>query len=538
MPWATCNMRRKLYTSLVATDATPTSGGSCRARVSKQLARTLFAHSVRKGGSARLDGSELPGCEEKGGLQSDFIDGLGEKLKWHVSKSYSFRRSSHINLQELRALAVEARDWTRPSWAGGHYLVQLGLCDSQVVIGAIGKGRSSSYKLNGIMRGMLGNCLVTGNSWALSFIGTHWNPGDYPSRRKPLPSFFTDGPVGPDDLVSPGPGAPDVCTDTATSLASTDYVTYAGSPSKLSATSSSTCIDTATATRATLAPVGAGDSSELPHSIAADRDTITFNTASKIVPSHSKGQVARGSPTVQRASEGTIGAASAKKFLPSHSATPGGLEVFSGGGRLTQAHLAAGMAMHPPVELQAGLDAFDPLWEAWLLAGLICWLWLAPPCSSFSPLRNLDPGGPLRPRGLPYGPPGSAEARLGNSLWRRALFLARLAHQLGIPVTIEHPQRSLAWRLKESQRLIALPGFQLHTFDHCMYSGREPRGSRNKKTTQLLTTAPWAASVCRRCDGRHPHTEPLRGKRAKAAGQYPEGFCSAWAAGCCRHGGR
>jgi len=87
-------------------------------------------------------------------------------------------------------LAVETRDWVRPSWAGGHGIIHLGLCDSSVTIGAIGKGRSSSYKINGILRGMLGPCLVTGNSWALNFIGTKWNPGDYPSRRKPLPEYY------------------------------------------------------------------------------------------------------------------------------------------------------------------------------------------------------------------------------------------------------------------------------------------------------------------------------------------------------------
>ena len=32
---------------------------------------------------------------------------------------------------------------------------------------------------------------------------------------------------------------------------------------------------------------------------------------------------------------------------------------------------------------------------------LLLWLWMAPPGGSFSPLRNLDHGGPLRPRGNP-----------------------------------------------------------------------------------------------------------------------------------------
>ena len=128
-----------------------------------------------------------PTIRKKGALRSDFIDGLSTELKWHVSKIYSFRQTSHINLQELRALAIETRDWTRPSCVCGHNIIQLGLCDSAIVIGALGKGRSSSCKLNGVLRGMLGPMLVTGNSWALNFIGTHANPADYSSRRKGLP---------------------------------------------------------------------------------------------------------------------------------------------------------------------------------------------------------------------------------------------------------------------------------------------------------------------------------------------------------------
>jgi hypothetical protein len=192
----------------------------------------------------------------------------------------------------------------------------------------------------------------------------------------------------------------------------------------------------------------------------------------------------------------------------------------------------ASMAVHSPVDLRHGLDAWNPRWEEWLLAGLVTWLWLAPPCCSFSPLRNLDRGGPLRPPSRPYGPPGCKETMLGNALWRRALALARLAHQLGIPVTIEHPNRSTAWRLRETHRLARLPGFHFATFDHCMYGGRAPAGSRNKKTTRLLTTAPWAQAACVRCDGGHVHSPPLRGGRATLAGEYPLGFCEAWAEGC------
>ena len=345
--------------------------------------------------------------EETNYSQSDVIDALGNQLKWRITKQYSFRETSQINLQELRDIKKEVTDWTCTCNDSIRGNIHCGLCDS-AVIGVVNKGRSSSYKLNGILRSMLCNMIVTGSTIALNYINTHFNPADYPSRGAPLPTEMT------------------------------------------------------------------------------------------------------GSAAVWGSNRA-------------------GLEVFAGSCGISRAHSNLGLRVDPPVEIAYGLDAFDASIERQLVENRIAWLWLAPPCSSFTPLTNFDIGGPLRPAGCPEGCEDNARVAEGNRIWRRAIALAELAYTCGVPVTMEHPKLSRAWGMKETQHSRQLPGMKYVHFDHCMYTGPIRTGLPNQKATRLLTSAPWAESVCVRCDHSHKHGEPLCGQRAKQAASYPGGFCQAWA---------
>jgi hypothetical protein len=150
LPVCICNMRRELHASLLATDTTPTAGGSTRARISPRLAEELFQRSVCRSADVRLHGAEEEKVKTAANLRSEFVDGLSTSLHWHVSKAYTFRQKSHINLQRLRALAIESKDWTRPTRRHAGNRVQIALCDSTVTTGAVSKGRSSSFKNNRI----------------------------------------------------------------------------------------------------------------------------------------------------------------------------------------------------------------------------------------------------------------------------------------------------------------------------------------------------------------------------------------------------
>ena len=108
LPWAVWHMRRRLSCSLLATDATPTSGGSVRADITPQLAQELWVRSEIRGEAVRLDRSEAAYLLEPEPVEaSRFVSSLAECLNWRVTAQYTFRQSSHINLQELRALRRE-----------------------------------------------------------------------------------------------------------------------------------------------------------------------------------------------------------------------------------------------------------------------------------------------------------------------------------------------------------------------------------------------------------------------------------------------
>lgn len=419
LPFCIWDMRRELHTSLLSTDATPTSAGAARAEVPSELASELWKLSEVKGAAVRLDESDWERMQREWSAPKEpsaWASCLGKCLEWRAVNGYSFRQTSHINLQEGRALKNEIKRLARDETSFGK--IQLCLNDSQVICGAFAKGRSSSFKLNGLMRGLLPYLLFANICLALIRIETESNPADHPSRFRAIPPP-RDGPLW------------------------------------------------------------------LRKFNLGFRNNI-------------------------------------------------GWELFSGSGRLTAAHIKAGVQMLDPVDILFGGDIFDRSIEDSILLRLMKWVWLAPPCGSFSPLRNLDYYGPLRPKGNPAGDESNPEVALGNRLWRRALFLAELCFGLGIYFFIEHPRGSKAWQLKETKRLMDLTGASLYEVHWCMYEDRERVGLPNRKPTRVLTTAPWFKEVIRTCNGQHFHGPPLRGKRAKLAGAYPWGFCDELAAACKR----
>ena len=72
------------------------------------------------------------------------------------------------------------------------------------VCGVFSKGRSFSFKLNGVIRACLGHLVLGSLELAFILVSTHFNPADFPSRNIPLPPpgpipeayrpFFSRGP--------------------------------------------------------------------------------------------------------------------------------------------------------------------------------------------------------------------------------------------------------------------------------------------------------------------------------------------------------
>ena len=406
LPFARWNMRRPLSTTLIASDATPSSGGAVAAEVPESIIKALWKHTEVRGEACRLDrpAAFLPDAEVPKEA-SAFASVVSECLEWRVVSSYHMRQTSHISLQECRAVRKEVMRLAADPDQHGKVFVFLN--DSRVVVGAMAKGRSSSFKLNGLLRGMLPHLLFSDMALALLWIETCANLADHPSRFRPLP------------------------------------------PPRL-------------------APLWV--------------QRLGLDT--------SKGKA--------------------------------GLEVFAGTARLTTAHRELGIRMLDPVDILYGNDAFSPEIEFALQSGIVSWIWLAPPCSSFSPLRNLDKG---RPPGFPEGREDVPEIARGNALWRRALHLIQIALKAGVFVFLEHPLRSAAWRMRESELILKHDCLRVFHVDFCAYADHTREGSPNQKPTRIVSSAPWFEKVVRRCPGDHWHGPPLRGERAKKAGAYPWGFC-------------
>eukprot|EP00439_Symbiodinium_sp_Y106_P075620 s2733_g15.t1 len=285
-------MRRSFVSSLLATDATPSSGGAVRAPVPGPLLPELWRRSEVRGETVRLDRSiEADFLEAEPREPSRFASRLSESLDWKTVAGYTFRQVSHINLQETRALGREVRRLASGFSNGGS--VQICLNDSRVAVGAVSKGRSSSYKLNGLLRALLPYLIFGDIALALLWVETESNLADHPSRFRPLPP-----------------------------------------PRRLARWM-------------------------LEWGLRPRRELR-------------------------------------------------GLEIFAGDARLTQVLREVGVRMlEPTSSFEAGIDLA-------IASGEVTWLWITPPCNSFSPLRDLDRGGPLRPKGDPEGDATNPEVQRGN----------------------------------------------------------------------------------------------------------------------------
>ena len=103
------------------------------------------------------------------------------QYEWRTVVSSSWDRPEHINVLEVRALTTAVR-WalSHPTSVGRRAMV---LSDSQVAVGAVRKGRSSSRSLLVRLRALSALLLAGGVQLDAVWIPSESNPADGPSRR-------------------------------------------------------------------------------------------------------------------------------------------------------------------------------------------------------------------------------------------------------------------------------------------------------------------------------------------------------------------
>ena len=100
---------------------------------------------------------------------------------WTIADAYPYRQEEHINVLELRSI-LHALEWRARSKVSQDQRF-LHLSDSQICLAVLTKGRSSSKKINHLLRRICALCLAMGWYPLYAWIESRLNPADEPSRR-------------------------------------------------------------------------------------------------------------------------------------------------------------------------------------------------------------------------------------------------------------------------------------------------------------------------------------------------------------------
>jgi hypothetical protein len=101
------------------------------------------------------------------------------RWKWKISFSYE-ASEPHINIGELKAVLASLRWRTRSSACIGTRCLHI--TDSQVALGILVKGRSSSIILRNVVHRLNALVLASSLNVAYAYVRTDLNPADKPSR--------------------------------------------------------------------------------------------------------------------------------------------------------------------------------------------------------------------------------------------------------------------------------------------------------------------------------------------------------------------
>lgn len=180
---AICALAPLLWTSVnddwfdkvVAFDASTLGAGVCSASATTGDIADEQAFFVRNGAAVSLDGVLDPGDLQQAPLEPALAG-----AQWSTIISRRWRWDDHINLLEVQA-AILAMRWvlSHPRAMGSRVLL---LGDSQVALGCLAKGRSSSYRLLRLLRRAAALILASGLRPSYRWLPSAANPADGPSR--------------------------------------------------------------------------------------------------------------------------------------------------------------------------------------------------------------------------------------------------------------------------------------------------------------------------------------------------------------------
>jgi len=177
LPLAETSLRTPVDPLVSATDASPWGGAGGEAFVGEELVRSWAAQADFRGAAVRMDGREVLGRKMRPMVAFPTHD-----FSWVTKHAYGWRHPQHITLLEAHATLLwirrRARDPTRHGFAFLHIL------DSWACLGGLAKGRSSSWRLNRVLRRIGALKVAAGLRQFLAWTSSALMPMDEASRRR------------------------------------------------------------------------------------------------------------------------------------------------------------------------------------------------------------------------------------------------------------------------------------------------------------------------------------------------------------------
>ena len=490
-PLACTDLRSPFLPFVGATDASLQWMAAVRADVDEQVVQELGRHALKKSTWSKLlptaqawlrskglldPEDELPdGCYNTHPLWTTVARCLTYKERWRMQCP----AGKHINCLELKAYLLEEKR-VSTAYKSKRYLSGL---DSQVCLGALVKGRSSSPSLNRLLRSNL--CYPLGSAIFNyhMYYPSEYNRADGPTRHSAPAAPDVEAPEWMEDLSKGSTERFDEWMKGLPKIADKGDLDFDalknGKEVDLRPMSKLPSFERRREKRstATLASIPlCVDDAPAQSSLCAE--------ALEILASFNEDQIFR--------PKGTNG------FLE-----PGGLDLFSGSCGVAKQMVRAGAPWIITFEWQrsSGENLLDEevrqKIRRLLHLGAISTLGMAPICASFS--TAITP--PVRSSTFPRGKPGlSAAMRLkvkqGNSHGDFVGELVELCIALGVYYFLENPDCSWLWSLKPLQRFRPPDSPETFRLDYCRL------GTPWKKATKIATNTGLAAlrmkCICKR----------------------------------------
>lgn len=508
LPLAECNIRAPVSVQVSATDASSQMGGRASTITSPALAKTLYRFSECRGEHVRMDW-ESHGLEPPTTMQPApiaLVDVMQHHC-WTASQSLKFSKKEHINILELEMVKQEIKARAN---SGKSCSRIVNLCDSRVVVGAFGKGRSSSKSLNHKLRSCVPWLLVADLHLVNLWVPTDKNPADYPSRGKPIPK--------------------PVSSENNPLLSSKDLQAVAryrsiGVQNLLERESRNTGCN----------PL-ASEPCDFEKTEIMDAPLTRNQSPDSRPPEEPKSVTEQGKAAIAEAST-----SKPRLFWAFR-------EIFAGKGRLTrQVRRHQILEVLDPVEyLQSGvIDENQNILNDRTFKRLKKdakrkrQIWhFGMPCSSFSILQHSNGG--TRRKTCPQGTGVLRREEIGNRILERTLILISILEKHGNYWTLENPRSSYLWdmpgvwdRIQDSKYCVAI-------MDQCSYGLKllDKNGLLGpcKKPTLFLGNIPGLACLAAKCQCSVEHVHAVGGvrtkhgwrKRSELAGHYPLKLCNAY----------